>query len=121
MYNETDFARIETCIEHIEFIDKYTQNILVPEDFLKPDNHIVLDASLMRLQALGELLKTLDKKHASFGAELGYPQLNNLIRFRDFISHHYDKVGHVDILHLIRVHLPVLKLNLKDFIKKKNL
>ena len=118
MYNEGDLARIETCIEHIEFIEKYTQNILVPEDFLKPNFHIVLDATLMRLQALGELLKGLDKKHSSFKSELGYPQLNNVIRFRDFISHHYDKVGHVDILHLIRTHLPVLKLNLQDFLNK---
>jgi uncharacterized protein with HEPN domain len=97
MYNEADLARMETCVEHIDSIAEYTRNILVPEDFLKPDNHIVLDASLMRLQALGECLKTLTKKHPAFESDLGYPQLINVIRFRDFISHHYDKVGHVDI------------------------
>jgi len=118
MYNEADLARIESCIEHIDHIGNYTRNILFPEDFLRPDNHIVFDASLMRLQAIGELLKTLHKKHPAFQEELGYPQLINVIRFRDFLSHHYDKVGHVDILNLIRVHLPGLKTCLNSLLIK---
>ncbi len=116
MYNEADLARVETCIEHIDAIADYTKDILVAEDLLKPINHIVMDASLMRLQAIGELWKTLTQKHDTFTADLGYSQLNNVIRFRDFISHHYDRVGQVDILHLIREHLPVLRSKLHSFL-----
>jgi uncharacterized protein with HEPN domain len=120
MFSEADRARIEACIEHIDFINDYTKNILTPEDFLKPEFHVVFDASLMRLQALGETLQALDKKHPSFGTRLNYSQLSNVIRFRDFISHHYDKVGHVDILHLIRVHLPELRSQLETLLHNLN-
>ena len=48
----------------------------------------------MRLQVVGELLKKVDKREPGL---LGrYPGTNwsNIMRLRDIVSHHYDKVDH---------------------------
>jgi uncharacterized protein with HEPN domain len=67
-----------------------------------------MDSISMRLQLLGEKIKKIDQKSPGLLEKFGidpYP----IIRFRDFISHHYDKADHEVLFDLCKNDLPDLK------------
>ena len=57
MFDEIIVAKLETCIEHIVQVENYMQSILNADEFALPQNAVYYDATLMRLQALGENIK----------------------------------------------------------------
>jgi uncharacterized protein with HEPN domain len=64
----------------------------------------------MRLQALGENIKRavkIDKQLLQKHPEVDW---NTIIRFRDFISHHYELLDHEVVFDIGKHHLSVLKL-----------
>ena len=77
----------------------------------------ILDAIAMRLQVVGELLKTIDKKDRSVFK--GYPEIqwSNIMRLRDIVSHHYETIDHEIIFDICKNHLPKLKLTIQTIIE----
>jgi uncharacterized protein with HEPN domain len=67
------------------------------------------DASLMRLQALGENLKRISQKHSFVITDLAYPEVDNVIRFRDYVSHHYEQLEHEVVFTVCAIKIPELK------------
>jgi len=53
---------------------------------------LILDAIAMRLQVVGELLKKIDKQNSSFLPNNPGVKWSNIMRLRDIVSHHYEKV-----------------------------
>ena len=77
---------------------------------------LVLDAIAMRLQVIGEVLKKINKIDPSVFTE--YPEIewNNIMRFRDIVSHHYEKVDHEIVFDICKNHLPALKQTIEKII-----
>ena len=86
MYNEVILAKLYTCLEHIEAVEKYFKNADNAEQFFNLNEGLQYDAVLMRLQALGENLKRIAQKHPFVIDDLMYKETDNVIRFRDYIS-----------------------------------
>lgn len=63
----------------------------------------------MRLQALGERLKNISKKYPFIISDLNYPEIDNVIRFRGFVSHHYELLEHETIFEICVVKIPQLR------------
>ena len=120
MYNEVVLAKLSTCVEHIEAIEKYFAGSEDSEHFFNLDGGVKYDATLMRLQALGENLKRIYQKHPKVISELGYPEFEMIIRFRDYVSHHYEQLEHEVIFDICLTKIPVLKKCFLQLIKSKS-
>ena len=72
----------------------------------------------MRLQALGELLKSISAKHPEVITDLNYPEINDIIKFRDYASHHYERLVHEIVYDITQSDIPKLKVCLLLLIKK---
>ena len=101
--------KLNTCLEHISVIENYFGKPQNPEEFFNKNGGVQYDATLMRLQALGENLKRISEKHPFVIVDLGYPEINSVIRFRDYVSHHYEQLEHEVVFEICLVKIPELK------------
>ncbi len=96
--------------ESIELILNRFANIRKPDDFVLDDNGVtILDSIAMRLQVVGELLKKIEKADNSFLNNYNEINWKNIMKLRDIVSHHYEKVDHEIIYDICQNHLPLLK------------
>ncbi len=110
MRNEIIFENLKLISESLELINIRFSNINTPEDFVLNDNGVlILDAITMRLQVIGELLKKIEKENSSFLRNYNEINWNNIMRLRDIVSHHYEKVDHEIIFDICENHLPKLR------------
>lgn len=116
MYNEIVISRLYTCLEHIEAIEKYF-NEIQKEDTTGLKFELHFDAILMRLQALGENLKRILIKHPFVITDLNYSEINDVIRFRDYVSHHYEQLETELVLNICQVKIPELKQCISKLLK----
>ena len=74
----------------------------------------------MRLQVVGELLKKINKIDKSLLEN--YPEIewDKIMRLRDIVSHHYEKVDHEIIFDICKTHIPRLKSTIYEIIEKEN-
>ena len=56
------------------------------------------------------------KKYPNIQEQLNYQDLNHLIRFRDYISHHYEQIESEVIRDICEHKLPVLKVKTEELI-----
>jgi len=69
---------------------KRFQTIQSSDDFLEDEGVDRLDAISMRLQSIGESIKNLDKHDKTFLLQVADEEYwSQIIKTRDFISHHY--------------------------------
>ena len=112
----------DRCIQiqqSIDAIKDYMEPVLEPSDFLKHKNgQLHLDAITLRLQVIGENAKQieLDNPHF-FWQELNY-DIGSFIRFRDFISHHYERLDHEIIYDTCKHRLPKLEAAIKKYLER---
>ncbi|MFZ4106606.1 DUF86 domain-containing protein [Flavobacterium sp.] len=86
---------LQTILEHISKCEKRFSEIKLPEDFVSTEQgNLLLDAIVTRLQAIGENAKNIVKKHPELLENHPEIEWNKIIRFRDFISHHYDMLDY---------------------------
>ena len=120
MYNEIVVARLHSCLEHIRVVEIYLDDSADAEAFFSKNNGANYDGSLMRLQALGERLKNISKKHPFVIGDLHYPEINAVIRFRDYVSHHYEQLEHAAIFEICRYKIAELKVCIQKILTEKN-
>ena len=90
--------------------NKRFSNIENPSDFIDTENGLILlDSIVTRLQAIGELVKNTLKINSNL--QVNYPEIdwNNIIRFRDFISHHYEMLDYEIVFEICNNFLPKLE------------
>lgn len=109
MYDDVIEAKLKFCIEHIVAIESYTLNLKSSEEFIQKLDGLIYDGTLMRLQALCELLKSISIKHPKVITDLNYPEINDLIKFRDYASHHYERLIHEIVYDITQNDIPKLK------------
>ena len=82
---------LDFIMESLRLIKRRFKNIQISDDFLENDDGLdKLDSISMRLQAIGESIKNLDKKEKDFLLKVADNNYwSEIIKARDFISHHY--------------------------------
>jgi len=119
MYDDAYQYSLETILDHILVCNKRFSEIHNPSDFISTDNgKTLLDAIVTRLQAIGENLKNIFRKHNLL--EENYPDVewNKIIRFRDFISHHYEMLDYEIVYEICKDYLPRLEIVIKTELAK---
>lgn len=95
MLDETLKYTLETILEHISKCETRFSKISSPEDFVATEHgNLVLDSIVTRLQVIGENVKNIAKKHPELLEKHTEIEWNKIIRFRDFISHHYEMLDY---------------------------
>lgn len=118
MHENIIHDRLIAIKEHIGIIERRMKGITKPSDFRTKAGGIMFDAILMRLQALGENIKKIDELRPGYLDETLVINVDNIIRFRDLISHHYEKMDSEIIYNIVREHIPVLKSAIKEHLKR---
>ncbi|MDR3328502.1 MAG: DUF86 domain-containing protein [Prevotellaceae bacterium] len=83
-----EVQRVETSLQDLQ---KWTSHITSPDDFLlSMEGMILLNAVCMKLFAIGEEVKTIDK-HTNKALLPLYPAImwKDIMGMRDVIAHHY--------------------------------
>ena len=112
---------LDFILESLALVKKRFQSIKSSDDFLQNDAGLEkLDAIAMRLQSIGEALKNLMKREKSLllkAADETY--WSEIIKARDFISHHYVAIDAEIVFDICSHELDVLEqkiLKLKSLI-----
>ena len=74
----------------------------------------------MRLQQIGENVKKINLQKESFFEEKLLIDVDPIIRFRDFIAHHYEKTDYEIILDICKDHIPKLKNKIVKYLSEIN-
>lgn len=112
--------RLEIILESIEMIEQRIQNISSPNDFIKDDNGImIMDSVAKRLEYIGECMKYIEKKDTGFLSRTCQIEPAPIIRFRDFIAHHYEKTDNEIIFDICKQHLIEIKNKIVTYLHKK--
>lgn len=110
MLDDTIKYTLETALEHISICETRFSKINLPEDFVATENgNLILDSIVTRLQAIGENVKNIIKKHPELLEKHPEIEWNKIIRFRDFISHHYEMLDYEIVFQICEIFLPELK------------
>jgi uncharacterized protein with HEPN domain len=104
-------------LEHLDEITAYFSEINQPADFFSTlQGKAYYDAILMHLQVTGEILKKCYlKSNSVFENYLDVPW-NEIIRMRDLISHHYDKLEHEIVFDICKHYLQPLRSALQSIV-----
>ncbi len=104
---------LEVIDQALSLIASRFQKIEDQEELiLSEDNLTLLDAISMRLQNVGEKIKMIEKRSPGYWKSLGI-DAQPIIRFRDYISHHYEGMEYEIIMDVCRNHLPDLAQKVK--------
>ena len=110
MFNELIFNILNDIQDSIEIILKRIKEINTAEDFLENDfNLTIYDAVVMRLQVIGELIKSIQNKNLNFLKQYNLIDWNEIIRMRDKISHHYLDLDVEIVFNICKENIPELK------------
>ena len=110
MPDDIIFENLRLISDSLILIHNRFIEINTPDDFVLTEHGVlILDAIAMRLQVVGELLKKIDKFDPSFLQAEDTVNWRNIMRLRDIVSHHYEKVDHEIIYDICRNHLPLLQ------------
>jgi len=109
MFEEEKYG-FETILNHILVCEKRFSRINTPNDFVSTeDGNLMLDAIVARLQPIAENVKRIIKYNPSIINK--YPEIEweKIIKFRDFISHHYELLDYEVVFDICEINLPQLK------------
>ena len=98
---------LQIILESIVLIEDRFSKISNADDLVYSDSGILmLDGITMRLQVIGELLKKINMMDKSLLEK--YPEIewDKIMRLRDIVSHHYEKIDHEIIFDICKNHIP---------------
>ncbi|MBA4154838.1 HepT-like ribonuclease domain-containing protein [Flavobacterium sp.] len=111
MSDELYTYKLEIILEHLDVVQKRFSKVSIPADFVaSEEGKMLLDSIVTRLQAIGENTKTILAK--KWLDESEYPEIHwdRIVRFRDFISHHYEMLDYEIVFEICKNYLPSLQL-----------
>lgn len=101
-------------------LDRF-KDVKEPDDFMTtPYGVMRLDSIAMRLQSIGESIKKIDKYRPELLVNYSEVDWNDIIKFRDFISNHYDLINPEIIYNACKIKLPALKPVIEKIIKESS-
>jgi len=121
MLNGMISDNLQIILESIVLIENRFFKINSADDLVSSeDGVLILDAIAMRLQVVGELLKKINKMDKSILENYPEVEWDKIMRLRDIVSHHYEKVDHEIIFDICKNHVPRLKSTVPKIIEKEN-
>ena len=112
--SETYKYSLEIILDHILVCEKRFEEIQQPNDFIATEQgNILLDAIVTRLQAIGENVKRITKGKTDLVIKYPEVEWSKIIKFRDFISHHYEMLDYEVIFDICKIDLHILKVALQ--------
>ena len=112
---------LQIILESMVLIDNRFSKINSADDLVSSaDGVLILDAIAMRLQVVGELLKKINKIDKSLLKNYPKIEWDKIMRLRDIVSHHYEKVDHEIIFDICKNYIPRLKSTIYEIIEKEN-
>jgi len=120
MDRSTTKELLDFIFESLKLIKRRFKDIKTGDNFLDNDDGIdKLDAISMRLQSIGEALKNLDKREKELLLSVADKSYwSEIIKARDFISHHYVDIDAEIVFDICDGELEELEQNI---LKLKNL
>ena len=112
MSKDKDILKIEFALTMVDDIYEYLDKFKTIENLL--NNKMAFNATLLHLMQIGESLNKLENSYK----ELLDKDIRGAYSVRNFIAHDYDGVRKSIIESIIREHLPKLKENLENIIKR---
>lgn len=114
MDKSTTKELIEFIIVSIDIIKKRFSKISTSDDFLKDDDGLEkLDSIAMRIQSIGEAVKNLDKREKELLLQVADSiYWSEIIKARDFISHHYIDLDAEAVYDICENHIFELEANI---------
>jgi uncharacterized protein with HEPN domain len=104
--------------ELLQTVQERTQHVYSTNDFLlSPNGMILLDSVCMKLLALGELIKAIDRRTNKQLFPL-YPSIpwKDVMGMRDIIAHHYFQVDADEIFVTVKKGIPPLLVTIQQII-----
>lgn len=104
------FHTLELIRDSLELIEKRCSDIYSVDDFLLSDSGMMkLDSICMKITAIGESIKNLDKI-TNKELLVKYPEIpwRNVMGIRDIIVHHYFDVDADEIFRICKEDIPQL-------------
>lgn len=121
MFDDIIRDNLRYILESISLIEDRFSRIETQDDLVSSsEGVIILDAIVMRLQVIGELIKKTSKIDKSIFMDYCDIEWDNIMRLRDIVSHHYEKVDHEIIFDICKNHIPGLKATIYEIIKTIN-
>ena len=120
MYDKKVLHLLDKIIESVEVILEQTETVDSVNAFLDSSTGtLLLDGVCMKLIAVGESIKNLDKLTTG-GLLVHYPQISwrEVMGMRDIIVHHYFEVDADVIFNTVKENIPVLLEILKQIRKE---
>jgi len=121
MPDDITMDHLQIIMESIILIENRFFKINNADDLVSNENGVlILDAIAMRLQVIGELIKKINKVENSILKKYPEVEWHKIMRLRDIVSHHYEKVDHEVIFDICENHIPSLKSTIHKIIEKEN-
>lgn len=112
-------SKFESVLEHIICIKDYTKAIKNSDTYVTTkQGKLIFDATMMRLQALGETLKQIENKAPELLEKNKKVDWIKIIRLRDIISHHYEKLQTEIVYEICNQFVPQMEKTVKKIIKE---
>jgi uncharacterized protein with HEPN domain len=119
--SEEILERLLFILESIEIIQKRFGVIKNPDEFIASDEGFtILDSIAMRLQSIGESVKSIYKLDNQFLISYTEIEWEKVIKMRDMLSHHYDGLDHEIIYQICVVYIPELKHTIQKMLRSIN-
>ncbi len=116
--SDKDLLNLISIIDSANKIQNYTKHLRNADKFFEDEKSF--DAVMMRLQSIGENIKKINKINGDFFEINLQFDTNNVIRFRDLISHHYEKLDTEIVFEICTIDIPELKQKIQTFLSNSN-
>ena len=117
MSKELLYKKLLDIKDAIERIENSFSKIKNAESFLENSDSLdKMDAISMRLQAIGEVVKKIQKEFPELLELKKEVDWKGVINFRDKISHHYFDIDSEEIFKICKHHLPILSSAVNELI-----
>lgn len=116
---EEIIEQLKIVLESILIVHERNKEITSVDDYLSsPWGMTILDATLMRIQFIGETILAIDRK-TNNQLFPNYPQIpwKQIYGMRNFISHQYADIDPDMVLVTLNKHLPPLKYTIERIIE----
>ncbi|MCW7479423.1 DUF86 domain-containing protein [Leptospira bandrabouensis] len=118
--SEEIYERFEFIFESIVIIQTRFEKIKFPDDLINSQDGItILDSIAMRLQAIGDNIKSVVKLNSKFLSKYPNTEWEKIMKMRDVISHHYEGLDHEIIFNICKNKIPELKVAVDLILKQR--
>ena len=119
MPDEVIKDRLHLIAEHAAVTEERVRGINEEERFAdSKEGSVMIDSLITRLQALSENIKKIQRIDPSFFESAIPLNVNPVVRFRDLVSHHYEKLDEAMVLQICKSDVPVVANAVRTYLDK---